>query len=212
MSEFGDIKVFKNREDFTLENRHLICIANKEYINKNLIVLFYKKSDKKENPIYEIFSKVGNSLKILNLNFIICAVDQIPGLDKTFQEIVNDPDHPYHWIRNRPKFESKDMDTGSFKFPFILIYRKGFPQGFYEGAVEEREFRDFCVQTTVKNDFVNNFPSDSKELVKQQWMEYRYKPKEEVKGKPVFDSFNMIDYADKTLLTSSFQPFSPKRQ
>lgn len=211
MTEFGDIKIFKNREDFTLENRHLICIANKEYINKNLIVLFYKKSDKKENPIYEIFSKVGNNLKILNLNFVSCAVDQISGLDKTFQEIVNDPDHPYHWIRNRPKIESKEVDTGGFKFPFILIYRKGFPQGFYEGSMEEREFRDFCVQTTVKNEFVNNLPSDSKELVKQQWMEYRLKPKEEVKGKPVFDSFNMIDYSDKNLLTSSFQPFSPKR-
>ena len=208
MTSFGEIKIFRSRDDFSLENRHLICIANKDFINKNAIVLFYKKSDKKDKPIYDIFSKVGNALKIVNLNFISCAVDQIPGLEKTFQEISNDPDHPYYWIRNKPK--NDDSDSSS-RFPFMLVYRKGFPQCFYEGTIDEKEFRDFCIQTAVKSDFVQNMSDHSDEIVKQQWMEYRVKSKEEPKGKAVVDAMlNMTDYSDKGLL-SFFLPGSPKK-
>ena len=122
MSDFGEIKSFRDKSDFSFENRHLICISNKDFINKNVALLFYKKSDRKDKQIYEIFSKVGNSLKIINLNFISCAVDTIPGLEKTFQEIANDADHPYHWIKNRPRNEEKDSElNGNVRFPFILI-------------------------------------------------------------------------------------------
>jgi hypothetical protein len=207
MTSFGDIKIFRSREDFSLESRHLICIANRDYINKNAIILFYKKSDKKDKIIYEVFNKVGNTLKILNLNFISCAVDQIPGLEKTFQEIANDPDHPYNWIKNKPKNEESE----SSRFPFMIVYRKGFPQCFYEGPIEEKEFRDFCIQTAVKSDFTHNLAVSSDEIVKQQWMEYRVKPKEEPKGKAVVDALlNMTDYSDKGLL-SSFLPFNSKK-
>jgi hypothetical protein len=216
MTDFGDIKSFKTREDFTLESRHLICIANKDYINKNLIILFYKKGDKKDKTIYDIFSKVGNNLKIVNLNFASCAVDQIHGLEKTFQEIANDTDHPYHWIRNRPRNEDKDSELGSvFRFPFMLVYRKGFPQGFYEGSLDEKEFREFCIQLAVKPDFGQLLSTDSKEISKQQWMEYRAKTKDDVKEKTGNDTFNMVDYSDKgkfEQLMSSFYPFSPKIQ
>jgi len=208
MSEFGDIKSFREKSDFSLENRHLICIANKEYITKNVILLFYKKSDKKDKVIYDIFSKIGNSLKLINLNFVSCAIDVIPGLEKAFQEIANDPDHPYHWIRNKPKNEEEG--TTVIRFPFLLIYRKGFPNGFYEGPLEEKEFRDFCIQMAVKIDFTHQIPSTSSEIVKQQWMEYREKEKEEIKGKQVMDAFNAVDYSVKGML-SSFLPNSPKK-
>jgi len=212
MTDFGDIKSFKSRDDFSLENRHLICIANKDYLNKNVIMLFYKKSDKKDKPIYDIFSKVGNSLKILNLNFVSCAVDQISGLEKTFQEISCNPDHPYYWIRNRPKNEERESEfSGGFKFPFMLVYRKGFPQGFYEGNMEQIEFREFCIQTAVKAEFSQNLSNSPVEVVKQQWMEYRVKPKEEPKGKAVLDALNMTDYADKSSFLSSFFAVSYKK-
>ena len=211
MSEFGEIKAFREKSDFSHENRHLICISNKDFMNKNVILLFYKKSDRKDKQIYEIFTKVGNSLKFVNLNFVSCAVDTIPGLEKTFQEIASDIDHPYHWIRNRPKNEEKDSDiSGTVRFPFILVYRKGFPQCFYEGPLEESEFRDYCIQITVKSDFVNQIHGSSGEIVKQQWMEYRIKEKEEPKGKAVVDAFNMNDYTSKGLF-SSFFPSSPKK-
>jgi hypothetical protein len=211
MSDFGEIKSFRDKSDFSFENRHLICISNKEFINKNVVLLFYKKSDRKDKQIYEIFSKVGNSLKIINLNFVSCAVDTIPGLEKTFQEIASDPDHPYHWIRNKPKNEEKDGDlSGNVRFPFILIYRKGFPQCFYEGPLEESEFRDYCIQLTVKSDFVNQIQALPEEIIKQQWMEYRVKEKEEPKGKAIFDAFNTLDYNQRNIF-SSFFPSSPKK-
>ena len=207
MSEFGEIKLFKEKSDFSFENRHLICISNKDFLNKNVVLLFYKKSDRKDKHIYEVFSKVGNSLKIVNLNFVCCAVDTIPGLEKTFQEIAADSDHPYHWIKNKRENEI----GGNIKFPFILIYRKGFPQCFYEGSLEESEFRDYCIQMSIKPEFNNHVTSSPEEIVKQQWMEYRVKPKEEPKGKPVVDALNMLDYNPKQQLLYSFFPSSPKK-
>lgn len=203
--DFGDIKSFRDKSDFSLENRHLICISNKEYLNKNLVVLFYKKSDKKDKPIYDIFGKVGNSIKLINLQFMTCAVDSIQGLEKTFQEIATDTDHPYHWIKNRPKNEEGD------RFPFILLYRKGFPQGFYEGMMTEYEFREFCLNTSIKSDFSSFLPHNPEERIKQQWIEYRKKEKEEPVGKTVLDAMlNLSDYSNKLSITS-FLPISPKK-
>jgi hypothetical protein len=180
--EFSEIRFFKNKEDFSLERNDLICITNKEYMNKNILVLFYKKSDKKDNKIINIFNKVGNIIKNVNLNFIICSVESITGLEKAFQNIANDRDHPYHWIKNRPKYDDES------KLPFILLYRKGFPQSFYEGGFDEKSFMDFCMNITVKLENNGTIFSSSKEIKKQQWMEYRKKDKEEPRGKAVYDA------------------------
>lgn len=207
---FADIRIFQNSSDFSLENRHIICIANKEYLNKNIALLFYKKSDRKDKPIYEVFTKVGNSLKLVNLNFISCPVDSIPGFEKKFHEIASDSDHPYNWIKNKPKNEEKDSDTSLIKFPFILMYRKGFPQGFYEGPIDEKSFREYCIQFSVKTDNCQYFSTDSYEIVKQQWVEYRIKDTEDLKSKPVIDALNMADCSNK-LSMQSFLPISPKK-
>lgn len=189
--DFGDIKCFKERKDFSLENRHLICISNKEFLNKNVIILFYKKSEKKDKPIYDIFGKVGNSLKLVNLQFVTCAVDSISGLEKTFHEITNDPDHPYYWIRNKPK-----NDDSENRFPFLLVYRKGFPQCFYEGAFDEKIFRDFCLQISVKSEYTQFISMDVEDRRKQQWFEYRPKEREELKAKPVLDAFDFPSHIE----------------
>jgi hypothetical protein len=186
--EFSEIRFFRDKEDFSLERNDLICITNKEYINKNVIVLFYKKSDKKENKISTIFSKIGNMMKSVNLNFVMCAVDVIPGLEKEFHHIMTDRDHPYNWIKNRPTVEENES-----KFPFILLYRKGFPQSFYEGNLDEKSFMEFCMNITVKLENTGTILSSSKEIKKQQWMEYRKKDKEEPKGKAVYDALLKID-------------------
>jgi hypothetical protein len=180
--EFSEIRFFKYKDDFSLERNDLICITNKEYLNKNVLVLFYRKSDKKDNKMITIFNKVGNVMKNVNLNFVICAIDTIPGLEKAFQYITNDRDHPYHWIKNRPKFDDES------RFPCILLYRKGFPQSFYEGGFDEKIFMNFCMNITVKLESNTNLISSSKEIKKQQWMEYRKKDKEEPRGKPVYDA------------------------
>lgn len=185
--EFSEIKFFKNKEDFSLERNDLICITNKEYINKNVLVLFYKKFDKKDNKIINIFNKVGNNIKNINLNFVLCPIESIPGLEKAFQNITNDRDHPYHWIRNKPKLEDDS------KFPFILLYRKGFPQSFYEGNIEEKSFMDFCMNITVKLENNGTIFSSSKEIKKQQWIEFRKKDKEEPRGKAVYDALMAED-------------------
>jgi hypothetical protein len=180
--EFSEIRFFKNKDDFSLERNDLICITNKEFINKNVLVLFYKKSDKKDSKIINVFNKIGNIIKNVNLNFIICSIESIPGLEKAFQSITNDRDHPYHWIKNRPKYDDES------KFPFILLYRKGFPQSFYEGGFDEKSFMDFCMNITVKLENNGSIISSSKEIKKQQWMEYRKKDKEEPRGKAVYDA------------------------
>jgi hypothetical protein len=185
--EFSEIKFFKNKEDFSLERNDLICITNKEYVNKNVLVLFYKKSDKKDNKIITIFNKVGNNIKNINLNFVLCPIESISGLEKAFQHITNDRDHPYHWIRNKPKLEDDS------KFPFILLYRKGFPQSFYEGNIEEKSFMDFCMNITVKLENNGTIFSSSKEIKKQQWIEFRKKDKEEPRGKAVYDALMAED-------------------
>jgi hypothetical protein len=186
--EFSEIRFFRDKEDFSLERNDLICITNKEYINKNVLVLFYKKSDKKETKISTIFSKVGNMMKSVNLNFVMCAVDNILGLEKAFHNIMSDRDHPYNWVKNRPKVEENES-----KFPFILLYRKGFPQSFYEGNLDEKSFMEFCMNITVKLENTGNILSSSKEIKKQQWMEYRKKDKEEPRGKAVYDALLKID-------------------
>jgi hypothetical protein len=101
---------------------------------------------------------------------------------------MSDRDHPYNWVKNRPKVEENES-----KFPFILLYRKGFPQSFYEGNLDEKSFMEFCMNITVKLENTGNIVSSSKEIKKQQWMEYRKKDKEEPKGKAVYDALLKID-------------------
>lgn len=192
--DFSEIKIFKDKNDFSLERNDLICITNKDFINKNVIVLFYKKSEKKDDSVHTIFNKVGNTMKSINLNFISCAVDTVSGLEKAFSYITNDRDHPYHWIRNRPILGDKEGDA---KYPFLLVYRKGFPQMFYEGTFNEKNFLDFCMNITVKLECSGNILSDKREIQKQQWIEYRKREKEEVKINPVLDAFRIDDFSLK---------------
>jgi hypothetical protein len=188
MVDFGDIKSFKYKTDFSVENRDKICITNKDYITKNSLVLFYKKIDKREKYVYELFNKIGNEFKNVNLNFIHCNIENIPGLEKAFHDVSNDSDHPYHWIKNKPSFNFEKDEPGN-KYPFILLYRKGFPQSFYEGNLEEKEFRDFCIQISVKTEAVQNIDYDPEEVKKQQWITYRKKDIETLPGKAVLDAF-----------------------
>ena len=62
--------------------------------------------------------------KLRNLDYEIA----VKGV---FKLLSDQPDHPYFWAR-------------FLEVPFMMVYRDGFPQGFYNGSIDLKSLTEFC--------------------------------------------------------------------
>lgn len=84
---------------------------------KDTIVICFYGEDKDSQYVLQKFVSAADISE--GINFGVVNLDHDRDIKKRFLDI-NDEDHPHHWVRY----------TDS---PYILTYRLGFPQAFYNG-------------------------------------------------------------------------------
>jgi hypothetical protein len=150
----NNIKRFKET-DFALETRDKICI----YDDACNIVYFYTESPDSRR-VLGIFKAVAES--VAGPSFAACNVLLEKGVATAFMEISNIKDHPFHWATTRP-------------FPFIIVYRKGYPINFYDGPADVAIMANFCMNVANMDNFHIRNEALSAKIRNEMWIEYRMK-------------------------------------
>ena len=140
-------------ETFDLENKSLISLKTDEEneINKEPhLILFMKESNENSKKYLKQFLNLAISIKndkcqiaFINLEFEQKTLENFKKLGT--KECI---DHPYCWARFT-------------ETPFIMVYRDGWPQGFYNGSVNPKSMSEFC--TDVVSVIGNKITKEHKE-------------------------------------------------
>lgn len=122
--------------DFDLENKSLITLVIDEEHEENKephFILFMKESNENSKKYLQQFLNLAKAIKndkceiaFVNLEFEEKILENFKKLGT--KECI---DHPYCWARFT-------------ETPFIMVYRDGWPQGFYNGSVNPKNMSDFC--------------------------------------------------------------------
>jgi hypothetical protein len=122
-----------SEKDFLIESREALSI---QYDDCNMI-LFYDESDLSRQilPIWEqtANSTVGPIFSAINL----VAENKVAN---RFIQIKLDLDHPLNW-------------ASMGQTPFVLVYRKGWPQAFYNGNYSVEEIKNYALNYACKSGF-----------------------------------------------------------
>jgi len=128
----SNVKILKN-EDFNTNSEDLISLKNKLCS----VILFYveNKESKLLSELWELIAKKipGNILCACNLNSEV-------KISQAFIQVKQNQNHPFYW-------------TGIQQAPFILIYRDGWPQGFYNGTRSISAISDFILSQACSPNF-----------------------------------------------------------
>jgi hypothetical protein len=77
-------------------------------------------------------------------------------------EISTIKDHPFHWATSRP-------------YPFIIVYRRGYPVNFYDGPGDIGIMVNFCMNVANMDSFHIRNETLSTKIRNEMWSEYRMK-------------------------------------
>lgn len=146
------IKRFKE-SDFAIETRDKLCIYN----DNCTVVLLYSETEESKQ-LLSVFKVVAESVP--GINFAACNVVLENGVAEAFMEVRNNRDHPFNWATMKP-------------FPFILIYRKGYPINFYEGPPEASIFTYFVLNFACNPEFHYTNYLMNQRLKEEMWSNYR---------------------------------------
>lgn len=127
------VKIMKE-SDFALETKDTICI----FEDKCTLVLFYTESEQSREML-NMYVKVGG---IANnaITFGTCNVELEKNVATGLMRLGRTIDHPFSW-------------TGTKQFPFIIVFRRGYPIWFYEGPPDVQIFSDFVKQYACNPQF-----------------------------------------------------------
>lgn len=141
--------------DFALETRDKICL----YEDACSLVLFYTESSDSKR-ILSVFKTVAESTA--GPVFAACNVLLEKRVAEGFIELFNIKDHPFSW-------------TGERTFPFILVYRRGYPVMFYDGPADVQILTNFSLNVACNPMYHSrNFPLLQK-LKDEMWLDYKIK-------------------------------------
>jgi hypothetical protein len=142
-------------DDFALDTRDKICL----YSDACTLVLFYTES-KESKYILSAFKIAAESTS--NMSFGACHMVLEKSVADAFVMLKGRPDHPLSWCSERP-------------FPFILVYRNGFPVNFYDGPADAQILISFCLNVACKTEFHSrNFRLIDK-VREEMWNTYKAK-------------------------------------
>lgn len=110
-------------EDFTLTSKELVCVKYDDC----MIVLFYNENTESKN-VARLWGEAAS--QVSGPVFAACHMLNEKKVAEAFTRLNMDSNHPLHW-------------AGLKQFPFILTYRKGWPQGFYNGERSVETFIDY---------------------------------------------------------------------
>lgn len=149
------IKILRET-DFSLETRDKICLYDDSYVN---IVLFYNESPDSERILNVIQNVAG---RIPGVSFSVCNIQDVRQVGDVFIEITSLKFHPLREFTLRP-------------FPFVLVYKRGFPVNFYDGPADIDIFRKFCEKVLKDEDFHITNKTLNEQIKYQMWSEYKSK-------------------------------------
>lgn len=141
--------------DFALETRDKICL----YDDACNIVYFYTESPDSKR-ILSVFRTVAES--VAGPIFSACNVMLEKNIAAAFMEISNIKDHPFNWATTRP-------------YPFIVVYRHGYPVNFYDGPGDVNIMINFCMNVANMDNFHIRNEALSSKIRNEMWSEYRMK-------------------------------------
>jgi len=142
-------------QDFALETRDKICI----YDDACNIVLFYTETPESKK-VLNVFKAVAET--VAGPSFAACNVLLEKRISEAFMEIANIKDHPFNWVTTRP-------------YPFIIVYRRGYPVNFYDGPADVSILTNFAVNVANLQEFhIRNYALTQK-IKNEMWNEYRMK-------------------------------------
>jgi hypothetical protein len=149
------IKILRET-DFSLETRDKICLYDDSYVN---IVLIYNESPDSER-ILNVIQNVAGSIP--GVSFSVCNIQEVQQVANVFLEITTMKFHPLREFTLRP-------------FPFVLVYKRGFPVNFYDGPADTDIFRRFCERALKDEDFHITNKTLNEQIKYQMWSEYKSK-------------------------------------
>lgn len=116
--------------DFLLSNRELITLKSLDCI----IILFHT-DNKESKDLFNIFQDCAS--KSSGIKFGECNVIINGEIGKSFIALKGMCDHPFNWVSVN-------------QYPFILTYREGWPQAFYNGLRTSNDIINYSLQLACK--------------------------------------------------------------
>jgi hypothetical protein len=138
--------------DFALETRDKICL----YDDACTLVLFYTESPDSKK-ILNVFKTVAET--VAGPLFAACNVLLEKKIAEGFMEISAIRDHPFNWTATRA-------------FPFILIYRRGYPVNFYDGPADIPILTNFALNIACMPDFHSRNYALTNKIKEEMWTTY----------------------------------------
>ena len=138
-SQNNNVKQLKEK-DFSLDKRELICLNFDDCI----AVLFYS-NNKESQELCKIWA--GAASQSVGTIFCACNLDLEKGVTDNFNRL-NEADraHPLYWARLQG-------------YPFILVYRQGWPAAMYNGERNSQAILDFALTLACNPNYVEKINS-----------------------------------------------------
>lgn len=131
---FGPGSVRQLREsDFHLDTKELICLKSEDCI----MILFYG-SNAESEALCEIWASA--SAQAAGVLFGACHLGLERRVATNFARLSEDANHPHYWARLQG-------------WPFILVYRRGWPKAFYNGQRTSQSLLDYALTLACKLDY-----------------------------------------------------------
>ena len=132
---FSPGSVWQLREsDFHLDTKELICLKLDDTC---ILVLFYGSNRESEN-LCEIWATASS--QAAGILFGACHLGLERKVTDNFKRLSDDPNHPHYWARLQG-------------WPFILVYRRGWPKAFYNGQRATQPLIDYALTLACKLDY-----------------------------------------------------------
>jgi hypothetical protein len=129
------VKTLKE-EDFSLGAKELICL---KYSNC-ILVLFYN-NNRESSHLIKIWADVA--AQVAGPVFAACNLFTEKRVAEAFVELNGLPNHPLYWAKMQ-------------QTPFILSYRGGWPQAFYNGVRTVEALGDYSLSLACRADYTEH--------------------------------------------------------
>jgi len=145
-------------QDFSLNSKEKIGIT----FDDCMLVLFYVDNMESQH-VAQIWAEAA--AQISGPIFAACHMNSERKVAEAFTALNMDNNHPFH------KFALK-------QYPFIIVYRKGWPKAFYNGDRTTQEFIDFAMTLACSADYVEQDQIGAGFEAENRWETSKYKPYE----------------------------------
>lgn len=111
--------------DFTLESRERVCL---KYDDCTLVLFYAENAESKQ--MAQLW--IAAAAQVAGPIFAACNLINERAVAEAFSQLNMDPTNPFHWC-------------GLKEIPFVLVYQRGWPKGFFNGERTVETFVDYAL-------------------------------------------------------------------